>query len=212
VIRWVWGAPAVAWRQLSCWRRAWWQACAESIAHERIRSRILSRHFGWRARNITFGRSLRISHPHSVRCGEHVLLNDRLHVAGSGGCTIGSYTYFAPDVTLLTTTHDATDMRELTGPIAIGELCWIGAGAIVLPGVQIGRGAVVGAGSVVTHDVAPEVVVAGNPARVIKPRALRYPYRLPGGRYYLAVDGRVIPADAALAAVDAASREDVRAS
>lgn len=53
-------------------------------------------------------------------------------------------------------------------PIAVGDYAWIGAGAIILPGVTIGEGAVVAAGAVVTKDVAPRMIVAGNPARVLR--------------------------------------------
>ena len=62
-----------------------------------------------------------------------------------------------------------SERRMLTSrPVTLCNNVWIGAGAIVLPGVTVGENAVVGAGSVVTHDVPPDTVVAGNPARVIK--------------------------------------------
>jgi len=57
---------------------------------------------------------------------------------------------------------------EVARPIVIEDNVWLGGGAIVLPGVRIGRNAVVGAGAVVTRDVAANTVVAGNPARVIR--------------------------------------------
>lgn len=62
--------------------------------------------------------------------------------------------------------HDWSDVQK--APIVIGNGAWIGARVIVLRGVTIGDGAVVGMGSVVTHDVAPNTIVAGNPARVVK--------------------------------------------
>lgn len=64
--------------------------------------------------------------------------------------------------------RNGTEGPELGGKIEIGEDCWFGGSVIVLPGVTIGRGVTVGAGSVVTKDVEPFCVVAGNPARVIK--------------------------------------------
>ena len=59
-------------------------------------------------------------------------------------------------------------MLESALPIVIGEDAWIGAGAIVCPGVTIGARAVIGAGSVVVADVPPDVVAAGNPCRVVR--------------------------------------------
>ena len=71
--------------------------------------------------------------------------------------------------------HDiSSPIMELTfAPITIGSNCWIAGRTIVMPGVTIGDGAVVGAGAVVTKDVAPWMVVGGNPAREIKRRELR---------------------------------------
>jgi len=79
----------------------------------------------------------------------------------------------ATNVQLLTATHplDAARRRawwEHARPITIGHGAWLGSGAIVLPGVSVGEEAVVGAGAVVTRDVEPRTVVAGNPARVIR--------------------------------------------
>jgi maltose O-acetyltransferase len=87
--------------------------------------------------------------------------------------TIGDEVLIAANVQLLTATHplDATRRRawwEHGRPITIADGAWIGGGAIVLPGVSIGEEAVVGAGAVVTRDVEPRTVVAGNPARVVR--------------------------------------------
>jgi len=80
-----------------------------------------------------------------------------------------------PNVSFFAATHPTDPFvrngllgPELGKPITIGDDCWIGGGAIICPGVTIGRGVTVGAGSVVTKDVEDFVVVAGNPARVIK--------------------------------------------
>ncbi len=86
---------------------------------------------------------------------------------------IGDEVLIGPNVQLLTATHplDAAQRRawwESGQPIAIGDGAWLGAGALVLPGVQIGVEAVIGAGAVVTRDVEPRTVVAGNPARMVR--------------------------------------------
>lgn len=82
---------------------------------------------------------------------------------------------FGPNVQIYTATHPlrpedrcGTKGRESARPIVIGTDCWIGGGAIILPGVTIGNGVTVGAGSVVTKDVKDRCVVVGNPARIIK--------------------------------------------
>jgi maltose O-acetyltransferase len=108
--------------------------------------------------------------------GSNIAVGDRFY--SNAGCTIldcarvtiGDNALLGPNVQLYAATHpvDASLRREgleYAEPITIGEDVWIGGAAVVLPGVAIGDRAVVGAGSVVTRDVAPDVVVAGNPAR-----------------------------------------------
>lgn len=94
----------------------------------------------------------------------------------SGKVSIGNYVMIGPDVMLLARSHrfDRTDIPmsvqgdEEIQEIVIGNDVWIGARALMLPGVKIGEGAIVGAGAIVTKDVPPYAVVAGNPAKVIK--------------------------------------------
>lgn len=85
------------------------------------------------------------------------------------GITIGDHAGIAANVQLLSNNHDPYDLDVLTcKPVEIGDYAWIGAGATVLPGVRVGRHAVIGAASVVTKDVPDYAVAVGNPARVIK--------------------------------------------
>lgn len=80
-----------------------------------------------------------------------------------------------PAVKLFAATHDycRLDLPDMSAPIRIQRFAWIGGGSIILPGVTIGEGAVIGAGSVVTRDVAAYTVSAGNPAKFIKRRELK---------------------------------------
>lgn len=104
-----------------------------------------------------------------MEIGENVFINHGLTCMSSGGITIEDGVMLGPDVALLTTNHDLDDIQVLKFKrITLKEKCWIGARAIILPGVTIGEGAVVAAGAVVTKNVEPKTVVAGNPARVIK--------------------------------------------
>jgi acetyltransferase-like isoleucine patch superfamily enzyme len=89
--------------------------------------------------------------------------------------TIGSRTLIGPNCSFYSATHplDPFLRNGINGPelgktITIGEDCWFGGNVIVLPGITIGRGVTVGAGSVVTKDVPPFHCVAGNPARIIR--------------------------------------------
>lgn len=91
---------------------------------------------------------------------------------------IGDNVSIGPEATILTLGHDprSPDFSDKGGPVTIGSYAWIGFGVIILPGVTIGEGAVVGAGSVVTKDVEPYTIVAGNPAtqRGTRPSDLSY--------------------------------------
>lgn len=87
--------------------------------------------------------------------------------------TIGAYVKFGPNVQLYTAGHpidpdERASFKEFGKPITIGDKVWIGGGSIILPGVEIGAGTTVGAGSVVTKSIAPRVVAAGNPCRILR--------------------------------------------
>ena len=88
---------------------------------------------------------------------------------------IGNNVALSPHVRIYAATHDYTELGlpDTAASVVIGDYAWIGGGAILLPGVTIGEGAVVGAGSVVSKDVPPYSVALGNPARVIKERVVR---------------------------------------
>jgi maltose O-acetyltransferase len=108
-----------------------------------------------------------------IRIGARVFANCGLVALDVAPITIGDDVQIGPNVQLLTPTHplDAELRRakwEAAEPIVIESNAWLGGGAIVLPGVTVGENAVVGAGAVVTKDVPANVVVAGNPAGVIR--------------------------------------------
>jgi maltose O-acetyltransferase len=107
-----------------------------------------------------------------IELGEGVFVNFNCVVLDVCRVRIGARTLIGPAVQVYTALHpmDAIERRTLEhgAPVAIGEDVWIGGGAIVLPGVTIGARAVIGAGSVVTRDVPPDVFVAGNPCRVVR--------------------------------------------
>lgn len=140
----------------------------------RLRKKVLKR---W-ARNAFFPawrvRLLRFS---GFAIGRDVYIADDLliveELAERGNITIGDRVSIAPRVTLVTSSHpNNSRIRGFAplshGPIVIEDDAWLGAGCVVLPGVRIGRGAVIGANSVVAQDVAPLHVVAGQPARTVR--------------------------------------------
>lgn len=105
--------------------------------------------------------------------GKNVYANFNLTLVDDGEIFVGDYTMLAPNVILATAGHPILPaLREkafqYNAPVHIGKNCWIGAGAIVLPGVSVGDNSVIGAGSVVTRDIPAGVVAVGNPCRVIR--------------------------------------------
>jgi len=93
---------------------------------------------------------------------------------------IGANVSIGPEAAILTLGHDpqSADFADRGGDVHIGDRVWIAYRAIVLPGVTIGEGAVIGAGAVVTRDVEPYAIVAGNPARQVGTRSHDLDYRL----------------------------------
>lgn len=108
-----------------------------------------------------------------IRVGRGTFINSNLTALDVAPITIGEDCQIGPNVQLLTPTHPLEpqlrrDKLEAAQPITIRDNVWIGGGAIILPGITVGENSVIGAGAVVTRDVPPNVVAAGNPARVVR--------------------------------------------
>ncbi len=112
--------------------------------------------------------------PKNVRIGSGSSLNSFVHIWGNGGVTIGDRVMIASHTIITSLTHDYTqvDMTKtyIPKPVTIEDDVWIGSNAIILPGVKIGRGSVIGAGSIVTSDIPPYALAYGIPAKVMKSR------------------------------------------
>ena len=108
-----------------------------------------------------------------IELGENVYFNFNCVLLDVCRIRIGAHTLVGPAVQIYTPLHpmDAALRRqqEYGKPVDIGCDVWIGGGAVILPGVTIGDRAVIGAGSVVTRDIPPDVFAAGNPCRVVRP-------------------------------------------
>lgn len=116
----------------------------------------------------------RCDHGNGIVLGEHVFVNCNCTFLDGAMITIGAHTLIGPDVKIYTPQHPMDFVlrrlpMEYAYPVTIGEDCWIGGGVVICPGVTIGDRCVVGAGSVVVRDVPSDTVVAGNPARIIRP-------------------------------------------
>lgn len=108
-----------------------------------------------------------------VHFGKNVYANFNLTLVDDTHIYVGDYTMLGPNVTVATAGHPILpELREkiyqYNASVKIGRNCWIGAGAVIVPGVTIGDNSVIGAGSVVTKDIPPNVVAAGNPCRVLR--------------------------------------------
>ena len=116
-------------------------------------------HANWGGKHVHFGKN--------VCCNFNLTLVDDTHIF------VGDYTMFAPNVVVATAGHPILpELRErafqYNMPVHIGRNCWIGAGALIMPGVTIGDNTVIGAGSVVTRDIPSNVVAVGNPCKVMR--------------------------------------------
>ena len=128
-------------------------------------------------KNFYCGRSLWVWRKSEINIGNEVYIGNYCHI-GVKKLTIGNSTLIASQVSFIGGDHQYNDRNKKIREslineklsISIGSDCWIGHGAIILNGVSIGDRSIVGAGSIVTKDVPPEKIVAGNPALIIKSR------------------------------------------
>ncbi|MBN9005661.1 MAG: sugar O-acetyltransferase [Rhizobiales bacterium] len=108
----------------------------------------------------------------NIRIGRNVFINQNCTMYDLGGIDIGDDVMIGSNVSIITSSHPVEPSRRrdavIAKPIVIERNVWIAAGVTIIGGVRIGENSVVAAGSVVTHDVAPNTLVGGNPARVIR--------------------------------------------
>lgn len=125
--------------------------------------------------------------PANIEIGDGSIIGDNIFLDGRDKLIIGSYVDIASQVLIYNSEHDinSEDFHPISQPVEIGDYVFIGPRAIILPGVKIGKGAVVAAGAVVTKDVLDFMVVGGVPAQVIGERKIKNPhYKLGRARLF----------------------------
>lgn len=148
------------------------------------RRQMLESFFGSIGENVSVGGNFTCGFGYNIHIGTNVSINLNCTFIDCNRIIIGSNVLIAPCVHLTTATHPIELAERLTPewsaesgeyfcrtyalPIIIEDGCWIGANVVILPGVTIGHGSVIGAGSVVTKDIPPNVVAVGNPCKVIR--------------------------------------------
>jgi maltose O-acetyltransferase len=121
-----------------------------------------------------YGHVLISGKKHLLQIGQRVAFGEHVSISVNAKVEIGEDTLIAAGARIITSTHDHNNhpiwKERVDRPVKIGRNVWIGANAIILPGVKIGDHAVIGAGSVVTKHVPENMIVGGNPARIIRQR------------------------------------------
>lgn len=141
-----------------------WEACQQERLDE-----LLGRH-----ENAYITPPFWCDYGSQIFLGKQVYFNFNCVVLDVAPVTVGDHVMVGPGVQLLTASHPLSAAERMTGkelglPIVIEDRVWLGGNVVVCPGVRIGQGSVIGAGSVVTRDVPAGVFAAGNPCRVIRP-------------------------------------------
>lgn len=123
--------------------------------------------------NCLINQPFRCDYGCNIHIGDHFLGNFNLTILDEALVTFGNHCFVGPNVSIYTACHPLTPEERNEGtewaePVTIGNNVWIGGSTTIVPGVTIGDNCVIGAGSVVTHDIPANSVAVGNPARVIK--------------------------------------------
>jgi maltose O-acetyltransferase len=141
-------------------------------ADQQRRRQILTELFGRGGDSVWMQPPFYCDYGSNISLGERVFFNFNCVVLDVCRVEIGDFTLFGPAVQIYTATHPMNAalrrVQEFGKPITIGSDVWVGGGAIICPGAEIGSRTVIGAGSVVTRDIPDGVFAAGNPCRVIR--------------------------------------------
>src|SRR3989344_5789746 len=153
----------------------------------------LLRLFFYTLAGVKIGRGSRIHigarffYPANIKIGEGTIIGDNIFLDGREKLIIGNHVDIASGVMIYNSEHDinSEDFHAISAPVEIGDYVFIGPRAVILPGVKIGKGAVVAAGAVVTKDVTEDAIVGGVPAEVIGERKVKnLHYRLGRARLF----------------------------
>ena len=128
----------------------------------------------------------------NIVIGAGSVINRNCYLDGRGGIVIGENVSISPECYIVSLDHDPSSpvFATLAKPVVIGHFAWLGARAMIMPGVEIGEGAVAGAGAVVTTSCRPYEIVAGAPARKIGERCRELQYSL---RYFPLFNSDILP-------------------
>lgn len=137
------------------------------------RTGIFKSFLGSTGEKLHIERSFQCDYGKNIHIGENFYSNFNLTILDCAEVVIGKNCMVAPNVAIYTATHPINPIDRVSGleyakKITIGNNCWIGGNAVICPGVTLGDNVVVGAGSVVTKSFGDNVVIAGNPAKIIK--------------------------------------------
>ena len=134
---------------------------------------LLKKILGDMGENIWIEPPMHMAYGTNVHIGDYFYANFNLVIVDDIDVYIGDYVMIAPNVTITPTGHPVDSELRRPGtqfsiPVRIGNNVWIGSNAVILPGITIGDNSVIGAGSVVTHDIPENVVAVGNPCGVLR--------------------------------------------
>ena len=140
---------------------------------QETRQKLLKELLGSTGEHLSMEPNIHVDYGYNIHVGNHFYANFNCTILDVCEVRIGENCLLGPDVHIYTATHPLNPQERISGaeygkPVAIGNNAWIGGRAIINPGVTIGDNVVVASGSVVTKDVPDNVVVGGNPARIMK--------------------------------------------
>lgn len=128
---------------------------------------------------------VKIVFPSKCKIGKGSVINAGAVIHCAGGVSIGTHVHIGHGFCVYSTNHDYAsskgipyDTNNIVKPVEVGDCVWIGANVSILPGVQVGEGAIIGMGAVVTQNVEKGVIMGGNPAKVIGHRDMDTYFRL----------------------------------